>query len=539
MIERLRGLPWSKLALSAAILAIFAPALLLGRYSYRAARGLATQVEASLVATNRDVTDQVIRAVEKDIITTDHTMFELVDFANLGDLEMRWEENARALEAVEAVAVLDSPTHVVQYVSRAKTAAEREQFRQLLQSDVLAELQLEGVQRDAHMHWHQRYGDQPVLLSYTRRQSPVPGDRDYFIVLRVSTRHLLDAIFPAEFRPLSRSHRFAVVNNQGLLVYGDRELARAAGGFLYERHFPTTLWQWRVQMAPRDVEGLLEQARVRRVLDITIVSASVVILMFGVLVLLWAVRKERRANELKSEFIANVSHELKTPLSLIRMFAELVAMGKTRGEDATREYAEIITRESDRLARLIDNVLDFARIERGKAAYEFAPGDLAEVIERGLDLYRHRLDREKVRLDAQLRHDLPQVRMDENALTLALLNLLENAVKYGGGSDITVRVEASADRVDLVVSDRGPGVPPEEQQRIWERFYRGKAHRTRPIRGSGIGLALVRHIAEAHGGQALVVSTPGGGATFIIRLPVERHDGSREPFAQEAAAHRG
>ena len=129
-----------------------------------------------------------------------------------------------------------------------------------------------------------------------------------------------------------------------------------------------------------------------------LVPVSTVIIALGLGVVWLSVRAERRASQLKSDFIANVSHELKTPLSLIRMFGELLATGKHKGEAMAREYAGIITRESERLAHLIDNVLDFARLERGKASYSFAEGRLEEVVERALDVFRHRLEKEKLRL---------------------------------------------------------------------------------------------------------------------------------------------
>ncbi|HZU87669.1 MAG TPA: PAS-domain containing protein, partial [Stellaceae bacterium] len=203
-----------------------------------------------------------------------------------------------------------------------------------------------------------------------------------------------------------------------------------------------------------------------------------------------ALREKNEALEtaarLKSEFIANVSHELKTPLSLIRMFSELIALGKVKSAETGREYAEIITRESERLTRLIDNVLDFARIERGKAAYDFRIGDLAEVVERSLDVYRYRLEREKMKLEIDLEPDLPPVRLDDNAMTLALLNLLENAVKYAAPGNVAVRVHRAGPTVELAVIDHGPGIPEDEHRRIFDRFYRAKNTRGRNVRGSGI-----------------------------------------------------
>jgi two-component system phosphate regulon sensor histidine kinase PhoR len=211
---------------------------------------------------------------------------------------------------------------------------------------------------------------------------------------------------------------------------------------------------------------------------------------------------------------------LKTPLSLIRMFGELIATGKHKGEGSAREYAGIITRESERLAHLIDNVLDFARLERGKASYSFAEGRLSEVVERALDVCRYRLDKEKMKLRTDIEAHLPPVRMDEDAMTLVLLNLVDNAVKYAGeGGEVAVRLARAPGGVALSVRDRGPGISVDDQQRIFERFYRATNARMRNVRGSGIGLSLVKHIAEAHGGRVDVSSAPGQGSTFTVFVP--------------------
>jgi len=237
---------------------------------------------------------------------------------------------------------------------------------------------------------------------------------------------------------------------------------------------------------------------------------------------LWlSVRAERRGAQLRSDFIANVSHELKTPLSLIRMFGELLATGKYKGAEMGREYAGIITREAERLSHLIDNVLDFARLERGKASYHFAEGHLEEVVERALDVFRHRLEKEKLRLRTEIESNLPPVRMDEGAMTLVLLNLVDNAVKYAGdGGEVSVRLRRVPGAVALSIADRGSGIAHDEQRRIFERFYRAENARARNVRGSGIGLALVKHIAEAHGGRVEVESAPGRGSTFTVYIPV-------------------
>jgi two-component system phosphate regulon sensor histidine kinase PhoR len=250
---------------------------------------------------------------------------------------------------------------------------------------------------------------------------------------------------------------------------------------------------------------------------------------------------------MKSDFIANVSHELKTPLSLIRMFGEMVATGRHKGENAAREYGEIITRESERLSHLIDNVLDFARLERGKASYLFTEGDIADVVERALDVCRYRLEKEKIKLRTVIDPPgtLPPVRMDENAMTLVILNLVDNAIKYGTeGGQVDVSVQRSPGGVVLGVRDYGPGIEREEQERIFERFYRARSARDRNVRGSGIGLALVKYIAQAHGGRATVESPVAGdnrpGSLFRVFLPAPISEGSesaarhdiRQPFPE-------
>jgi two-component system phosphate regulon sensor histidine kinase PhoR len=272
-------------------------------------------------------------------------------------------------------------------------------------------------------------------------------------------------------------------------------------------------------MAPPNAASLAQEEHQHRRSEALLITLNLGILIAAIGFFLFVSEKERRANQLKSDFISNVSHELKTPLSLIRMFGELLAIGKLKSPDKAKEYAEIITREAERLGRLIDNVLDFSRMERGRSAYDFQVGHLGEVVERSLDVYRHRLEREGFRLVTKIDAGLPPTLIDESAMTLLLLNLLENAVKYGKG-EIAVYLTRVGNSLRLVVGDQGPGIPQDEQKRIFDRFYRTRQARGTNVRGSGIGLSLVKHIAEAHGGQVIVDSAPGHGAAFIVDLPL-------------------
>jgi two-component system phosphate regulon sensor histidine kinase PhoR len=501
----------------------------LGRYAYRQSRAIGQQSEEAIRQSNAAIADQVVSVIEKEILASDHTLFDLIDLGNLKRFSDRGGEIVRLSPNVEAVVVLDEKQRVLALASRGRTEA---RFRVLFERRILPELHLDALGLGQHAHLHDVFDGEQVLISYTHRRF---AGRDYFIALSVDMDHVIGKLLPGELEDLRDTSRFSVVDSSGRIVYGD--LLDRKSGFLYEKPFPSTLWRWRLQVAPRNIWQLISESRKRATADAVLISFALAVIMTGMLVLLWAIRKERRANALKSEFIANVSHELKTPLSLIRMFSELIALGKVKTPETGREYAEIITRESERLGRLIDNVLDFARIERGKAAYDFHAGDLAEVVERALDFYRYRLEREKMRLEVELEPGLPPVRLDENAMTLALLNLLENAVKYASPGMVRVRLFRAGDHVELAVEDQGPGIAPDEQRRIFDRFYRARPARAQNVRGSGIGLSLVKHIAEAHGGRVQLASAPGHGAIFTLSIPLSREpQPAPEPAARASGA---
>jgi two-component system phosphate regulon sensor histidine kinase PhoR len=370
-------------------------------------------------------------------------------------------------------------------------------------------------------------------------------DRDehqHHLVVRLNLDLIRARWVDDQLSELGESFRGALVDERGLAlpgaVFGGTQPS-AGEQFSYADRFGKHLYAWHLWLAPQEAEMRAMRASMerQRVVQPLLVILSTAAIAVGLGIVLLAVMAERRASRLKSEFIANVSHELKTPLSLIRMFGEMVATGRHKGEVAAREYGGIITRESERLSHLIDNVLDFARLERGKASYDFAEGDLASVLERALDVCRYRLDKEKMRLGTRVEPSLPLVRMDENAVTLVIINLVDNALKYAAdGRAVEVGLERTPGGVMLSVRDFGPGIPPEEQARIFERFYRAKSARDRNVRGSGIGLALVKHIAEAHGGRVTVESTgPGAGAVFRVFLPAPVVEGSESAERHDTA----
>jgi signal transduction histidine kinase len=235
----------------------------------------------------------------------------------------------------------------------------------------------------------------------------------------------------------------------------------------------------------------------------------------------------------KTDFVSNVSHELKTPLTSIRMFSELLAEGRVTDPGKQRSYLGIITAETARLTRLINNVLDFARLERGEKKYHMQRCDLAEVVRETADTYRPHLEANGFHFECDLPESALPVNGDRDALAQVVVNLLSNAEKYSNSNkDIAVRVEQRAGPLpcaEVTVLDRGLGVPAGCGEKIFEQFYRAHDSLSSGIQGSGLGLTLARQIARAHGGDVVYEPRDGGGSCFCLRLPLLPQEQVRHP----------
>jgi len=244
--------------------------------------------------------------------------------------------------------------------------------------------------------------------------------------------------------------------------------------------------------------------------------------LFGAYLLWRDVRREIRLAEMRSNFVSAVSHELKTPLAAIRMFAETLRMGRPAEPEAKNEYLDTIVNESERLTRLLNNVLDFSKIEQGKKSYRCEMHCLAEIVRSAIRAMGYPAEQQQFQLNVQLEEGIPPVKVDRDAIEQAILNLLANAMKYSGESrDIDLRLKRANGQAVIEVEDRGVGIEPDERKRIFEQFYRVPTSGNERIPGTGLGLTLVRHIAEGHGGAVTVESAVGRGSTFAIHLPLE------------------
>ncbi len=258
-----------------------------------------------------------------------------------------------------------------------------------------------------------------------------------------------------------------------------------------------------------------------------ILGALSLLLVAGLVLTYRSVSKELELARLKSDFVSNVSHELRTPLALIRLYAETLELGRIKTREKAQEYYRIVREESERLSALINNILDFSRIEAGRKEYDFRETDLAELVSNTLDAYRFQIEQQGFVLEQSIESDLPPVRVDREAIARSLVNLINNALKYSADDKfLGIRLSRADGLLKLEVEDHGIGIARGEQSKIFEKFYRAGDPLVHSTKGSGLGLSLVRHIAHAHGGEVEVESAPGKGSKFTLFLPLET--GTRE-----------
>ena len=264
-----------------------------------------------------------------------------------------------------------------------------------------------------------------------------------------------------------------------------------------------------------------------------ILAALSLLLAGGIVLTYRSVSKEMALARLKSDFVSNVSHELRTPLSLIRLYAETLEMGRLTSPEKYQEYYRIMRKESERLTALINNILDFSRIEAGRKEYDFRETDLRELVRNTLDSYRYQIEQHGFDYEEKIADDVPPLRVDREAMARSLLNLVNNALKYSQDRKyIGVNLYRDNGSVKLEVVDHGIGIPQQEQCKVFDKFYRVGDPLVHNTKGSGLGLALVRYIVQAHGGEVSVESTPGQGSKFTIALPVSSGLSSRAASAQ-------
>jgi signal transduction histidine kinase len=368
------------------------------------------------------------------------------------------------------------------------------------------------------------------------------GLPDYFAVnIELAGRKL------SQYAPDLRVWAPASGLTQGVGPAGKMYSAELANDILASARAPEALPDGlRVSILLTSPQALFKLEATRRFWFGLLIAVAAVAALAGFVAAYRAFHRQLRLSELKSNFVSSVSHELRAPIASVRLLAESLERGKISEAPKQQEYFHFIVQECRRLSSLIENVLDFSRIEQGRKQYEFEPTDLVELTRQTVKLMQTHADERQVTLTLAIA-ELPlsnpdaQPSLDGKAIQQALVNLIDNAIKYSpkGGrvtvgleilaqdseevnkrrsSDAGSRLQQRGSRVLLWVEDQGEGIPTLEHEKIFERFYRRGSELRRQTQGVGIGLSIVKHIVEAHGGRVLVNSEPGKGSRFTIVL---------------------
>ncbi len=328
-------------------------------------------------------------------------------------------------------------------------------------------------------------------------------------------------IFPKILENLTRESGISlqVIDERGRnILTGKEELISKDSLSLSYRQFP---FPWKLLVSQPAFSDLERTARRENFLYGILLTFIVALMLMGAFLIVRDISRESETTRLKTEFVHNISHELKTPLTLIRLYGETLQRKEDLKKDEKKEAYEIITKESERLSHLINNVLDFSRIEMGRKEFDFKKGSLAQVVRDTLESYRYHLEKKGFSIKKEITSDLPEMNFDGEAIASVLVNLLSNAMKFSPKiKEVTVKLFKDDGNAVLQVADKGIGISPKDTSRIFSRFYRVKNEIVSDSGGSGLGLTLVKHIAEAHGGRINVESEPGKGSIFSVILPL-------------------
>ncbi len=363
--------------------------------------------------------------------------------------------------------------------------------------------------------------DGQYLISYKAMQI-FNADKSYFGGIRWNLDTIINQVIPPILADLTEETglEFRLVNGNNTNLFNS-ETARIPEESL-SLSFSNIPFPWTLVAIQPGYQKLESDAKVQMIIYGLLVVIIIILMFFGVFVLLRDISRETDSMHLQTEFVHNVSHELKTPLSLIRLYGETLLLKEHLPEADRKEGLQIITKESERLSFMINNILDFSKIEMGRKEFDLRSGNLTEVVLNTLDSYRYHFEKKGFAVEEEIDLDIPMVVFDKNAVQGILINLFSNAIKFSTNTKrLLVKLKNIPEGIYLEVADKGIGIPSDELSNIFNRFYRVKSTSDFEARGSGLGLTLVKHAVDAHGWQIKVKSTPERGSSFSISIPLK------------------
>lgn len=272
-----------------------------------------------------------------------------------------------------------------------------------------------------------------------------------------------------------------------------------------------------ISIIGQTIEDLVQQ---RAMTNILLIGLLTLVLILGVWLVYRNIRKEIEIAQIKEDFVSNVSHELRTPLSLISMFSETLEMDRIKTEEKKKEYYAIISQEANRLGKIVNSILNFSKMEAGKRKFNFIESYINDIVENVYRSYKFHLEHLGFTFNLIKDETIPIIKLDEEAVSEAIVNLVDNAVKYSDENKvIVIKTGKENHRVFVEVEDKGIGIPEKDQKKIFEKFFRVSSRNVHNVKGSGLGLSIVKHIMDAHKGKIELDSEVGKGSKFRLLFP--------------------
>ena len=398
-----------------------------------------------------------------------------------------------------------------------------------LKNSILPELQQRFIQQDtipSNPFRHSKTIDQKDYLIITA-VFPHEGAGDGFGLLGIKVNedyllnHEVNSIL--EDFPFSQDASLSISSLSGRILseHGDSSAKLSTMTSYFDDNFPP----WRVEFFSSGTAGS-GVMNVRRSYYFWTILTVLFLLTFGTVLVVRTITHEMEVLRIKSDFVSSVSHEFKTPITSIKVLIERLQQGKVKSSHKKKEYYSIISKDADKLSSMVRNILDFSKVEEGRKEFVFQESDVAQLVKDEIENFKQVKIYAGIRIDLQIFPDIPRIYVDRDSFYLALDNLLENAFKFSlEKKEIWVEVKKDAENARVDVKDKGMGIPSGEMDKIFDKFYQGKNAAQQSIRGTGLGLALVKHTVEAHGGKVSVESKVGRGSTFSLVFPVKNKGG--------------
>jgi len=398
-------------------------------------------------------------------------------------------------------------------------------FKDFLERNVIPEIKEKlSLSRSGNEATQERFPgtveDDLFLVSYTIMPN-FKSERTFYGGFKWDLNLLRSKIIPKILEDLSKDSglHFKIIDTKDQITSSEKdELTSGESLGLTFRMFPLP---WKLLVSHPEIKALEKTARREIFFYGFLLTVIVALMLFGAIMIARDISRESETNRLKTEFVNNISHELKTPLTLIRLYGETLQRKENLTNTEKKECYEIITKESERLSHMINNVLDFSRIEMGRKEFDLKKGCLQDVIADTLESYRYHLEKKGFAIHSDIDRDLTEMNFDGEAIASVLINLLSNAMKFSPKEkEVTVKLFWDNGNAVLQVADKGIGISQKEIPKIFDRFYQSENRIASEAQGSGLGLTLVKHITEAHGGKIEVESEVGKGSVFTVRIPL-------------------